>query len=103
VRLVVMLIAVALLAVVAILIAYGVRGGRARSAAPARWETHTESVGGTTAVLVRQVTRMPDGELLAELGRQVVAEIPDTDSDWEARYHEAMATARSRVAALEAQ
>ncbi|MBO2452071.1 hypothetical protein J4573_33635 [Actinomadura barringtoniae] len=102
-RLVIILVAIALLAVVVILIAYGVRGGKTRSAAPARWETHTESAGGTTAVLVRQVTRMPDGELLAELGRQIVAEIPDADPDWEARYHEAMATARSRIAALEAQ
>jgi hypothetical protein len=102
VKLLIILLAVALLAVVVILIAYGIRGGGARSAA-ARWETHTESVAGTTAVLVRQVTRRPDGELLAEVGRQVVAEIPDTDPDWETRYHEAMASARSRIAALEAQ
>jgi hypothetical protein len=101
VRLVLILDAVVVMAVVVLLIAYGTKGG-ARSSVTS-WETHTESVGGTTKVLVRQVTRRRDGELAAELGRQVIAEIPDADPDWEARYHVAMASARSRVAALEAQ
>jgi hypothetical protein len=64
----------------------------------ARWETHTESRGGRTAVLVRRIAATGK-----ELGRQVIAEIPDAAPDWEMRYHEAMAEARSRLAALEAQ
>jgi len=77
-----------------------VRGGRtsarARLERGARWETHTESSGGRTAVLVRRVA-----ETGIELGRQVIAEIPDAAPDWDMRYHEAMAEARTRLAALE--
>ncbi|WP_165978644.1 hypothetical protein, partial [Actinomadura darangshiensis] len=69
----------------------------------ARWEAHTESSAGVTTVVVRQVSRNGDGDVLAEIGRQTVAAIPDGDPAWEARYHEAMAEARSRVAALEAE
>ncbi len=77
----------------------GDRGGtRARLERGARWETHTESGGGRTAVLVRRVA-----ETGAELGRQVIAEIPDSAPDWDLRYHEAMSEARTRLAALEAQ
>lgn len=43
------------------------------------------------------------GDVLAEIGRQTVAAIPDADPEWEERYHEAMAQARSRVAALESE
>lgn len=64
----------------------------------ARWETHTESGGGQTSVIVRRVATTG-----VELGRQVVATIPDSAPDWELRYHEAMAEARSRLAALNAQ
>src|SRR5689334_10570670 len=64
----------------------------------ARWETHTESGGGQTSVVVRRVAATG-----VELGRQVVAAIPDSAPDWELRYHEAMAEARSRQAALESQ
>ncbi|MEO3828504.1 hypothetical protein [Actinomadura sp. B10D3] len=49
------------------------------------------------------MTRGAAGGLLAELGRQTVASIPDGDPEWEERYHEAMAAARSRVAALESE
>ncbi|MCO6009485.1 hypothetical protein NE236_31395 [Actinoallomurus purpureus] len=59
-----------------------------------RWEAATELRDGVTVVLVRQVA---GGR---ELGRQVVAEIPADATDWETRYHEAMAAARSRAAAL---
>ncbi|GAA4608028.1 hypothetical protein GCM10023195_31060 [Actinoallomurus liliacearum] len=58
------------------------------------WEAATELRDGVTVVFVRQVA---DGR---ELGRHVVAEIPADASDWETRYHEAMAAARSRAAAL---
>lgn len=64
----------------------------------ARWETHTESGGGQTSVVVRRVATTG-----VVLGRQVVAAIPDSAPDWELRYHEAMAEARSRLAALRAQ
>ncbi|MQY07369.1 hypothetical protein [Actinomadura macrotermitis] len=92
-RFLIVLAMLAVLAVVVVLVVYAVRG---RPAA-ARWETHTVSAGGVTTVAVRQLT----GE--RETGRQTIAEIPDDDADWEARYHEAMAQARSRVAALESQ
>ncbi|GLW67499.1 hypothetical protein Arub01_57420 [Actinomadura rubrobrunea] len=98
-RLLLILAALALFAVIGWLLWYGVTGGRSRTAAPARWETHTESGGGVTVVVVRRVSG--SGDRITELGRQVVAEIPDGVPDWEARYHEAMAQARSRVAALE--
>lgn len=61
---------------------------------PPRWEAATELRDNVTIVLVRQVA---GGR---ELGRQVVAEIPADAPDWETRYHEAMAAARSRTAAL---
>jgi hypothetical protein len=59
-----------------------------------RWEAATELRDGVTIVLVRQVA---GGR---ELGRQVVAELAADAPDWETRYHEAMAAARSRAAAL---
>lgn len=99
-RILLILGALALLAAIALLLWYGVTGGRPKAAAP-RWETHTETGGGVTVVVVRKVSR--SGDRITELGRQVVAEIPDADPDWESRYHEAMATARSRVAALESE
>jgi hypothetical protein len=68
--------------------------GTARPPRP-RWEAATELRGGVTVVLVRHVA---GGR---ELGRQVVAELPGDAPDWETRYHEAMAIARSRAAALE--
>ena len=92
-------IAAVLLAVRWVLTAIrGGRGTRTRLEQGAYWETHTESGGGRTAVLVRRVA-----ETGRELGRQVIAEIPDTAPDWDLRYHDAMAEARTRLAALEAQ
>jgi hypothetical protein len=75
--------------------------GRARPAVEedARWETHTEVGEGVTTVVVRRVATARQGVL--ELGRQVIAAIPDDDPEWDAKYHAAMAKARSRVAALE--
>ncbi|SNS24777.1 hypothetical protein SAMN05443665_10025 [Actinomadura meyerae] len=116
-RFLIVLVALAVAAAVVVLLLYAFadRSAADRSAADrsaagraalergARWETHTESSGGVTAVVVRQVTRDDAGDLLAELGRQTVAEIPDGDAEWEERYHEAMAQARSRVAALQSE
>ncbi|GAA0362861.1 hypothetical protein NE235_22750 [Actinoallomurus spadix] len=78
-------------ALAVLLVAVLSRSGRAE---PPRWEAATELRDGVTIVLVRQVA---DGR---ELGRQVVTELPADAPDWETRYHEAMAAARSRAAAL---
>lgn len=98
-RFFVILAVLVLLALVAMLLYYGITG-RTRVRRPAqasRWEVHTESDGGVTTVVVRRTFAS------SEPGRQVVAEIPDDDPDWETRYHDAMAQARSRVAALESE
>ncbi|MBT2210607.1 MULTISPECIES: hypothetical protein [Actinomadura] len=104
-RFLIILVMLAVAAVVVVLLLYAFGGlsadGRRRREPSARWEARTESSDGVTTVLVRQVTRDASGAVLAELGRQTVAAIPDGDADWETRYHEAMAQARSRVAALE--
>ncbi|QXJ22100.1 hypothetical protein AGRA3207_003046 [Actinomadura graeca] len=106
-RFLIILVMLAVAAVVVVLLLYAFGGlspdGRRRTAPSSRWETHTESSGGATTVVVRQVTRDASGGLLDETGRQTIAAIPDGDPDWDARYHEAMAEARSRVAALEAE
>src|ERR687895_2756334 len=75
------------------------RAERTKPIRPAKWTTPTEMKEGHTIVLVRQVAP-GRGESL-ELARQVIAEIPDVAPDWEQRYHEAMAEARSRASALQ--
>ncbi|MEU5883130.1 hypothetical protein [Spirillospora sp. NPDC047279] len=100
-RFLILLAAVALIAVVVVLLLYGLRGGagEARPASrTARWEPASESADGVTTVIVHQVDAAG-----GELQRQVIAAIQDGDPEWEPRYHEAMAQARSRVAALESQ
>ncbi|WP_141580965.1 hypothetical protein [Actinomadura sp. WMMA1423] len=98
-------LAVAVTAVVLLFYAFTGRSSpsRAQLESGARWETHTESSDGVTTVVVRRVSRGDSGDVLAETGRQTVAAIPDADPQWEDRYHEAMAQARSRVAALESE
>ncbi|GAA2624410.1 hypothetical protein SMC26_36705 [Actinomadura fulvescens] len=98
-RFLILLVALALLAAVIVLLLYGLRGTAESKPAAVRWEAHTEAVGGVTTVVVR---RLADNTR-TESGRQVIASIPDDDPEWETRYHEAMAQARSRVAALESQ
>ncbi len=68
-----------------------------RPAEAARWEAATELRDGVTVVFVRRATGK------RELGRQVIAELEAGLPDWEGRYHEAMAEARSRAAALESE
>jgi hypothetical protein len=75
------------------------RTERAKAVRRAEWTTATEMTDGRTVVLVRQVAEVR-GETM-ELARQVIAEIPDGVADWETRYHEAMAEARSRASALQ--
>jgi hypothetical protein len=107
VRFVIVLAELAVAAAAVVLLLYAFTGRSARSRARlesgARWEAHTESSDGVTTVVVRRVSRDGAGDVLAETGRQTVAAIPDADPEWEERYHEAMAQARSRVAALESE
>lgn len=104
-RFLIVLAALAVAAVVVVLLMYAFAdrssAGKAALERGARWEAHTEASGGVTTVLVRQVSRNDAGDVIAELGRQTVAAIPDGDPEWESLYHEAMAAARSRVAALD--
>ena len=98
--------AVAVVVVVLLMHGFGGRSATAPAGArerDARWETHTESSGGVTTVVVRRVARDDAGDVTGELGRQTVATIPDDDPEWETRYHDAMAQARSRVAALDSE
>ncbi|MCO5992514.1 hypothetical protein [Actinoallomurus rhizosphaericola] len=90
-RVLVLPLALVLVVLLALLIAASSRPGRRE---PPRWESATELRDGVTIVLVRQVV---GGR---EVGRQIVAEIPADVPDWETRYHEAMAAARSRAAAF---
>jgi len=62
-----------------------------------RWQADTELSEGHTLVVIRKLS----GE--NELARQVVASIPDRAPDWDTLYHDAMAEARSRAAALESE
>lgn len=79
---------------VAAVLYVAVRGTGRRTPRP-RWVAATELRDGVTVVFVQHIA---GGR---ELGRQVVAELPADAPDWETRYHEAMAVARSRAAALE--
>lgn len=81
-------------ALVAAVLYVAVRGTGRHTPRP-RWEAATELRDGVTVVFVRHTA---GGR---ELGRQVIAKLPADAPDWEIRYHEAMATARSRAAALE--
>jgi hypothetical protein len=80
-----------------------VRPQRSRELGSAEhWEVHTESGGGVTTVVVRQVA-LAGRRGSVELGRQVVGTVPDDAQDWDGAYHLLMAEARTRVAALESQ
>jgi hypothetical protein len=83
------------LAVVAVLLFTAFR--RPSQAIGAHWDAATELRDGVTVVLVRHLA---GGR---ELGRQVIAELAADLPDWDSRYHEAMAEARARVAALESE
>jgi hypothetical protein len=88
-------LALLIIAAIVVLVVIVVRGAEPEKAAePIRWIVDTELKDGRTRVLVRHMA----GE--RELGRQVIKEIADGAEDWDSRYHEAIAEARSRVAAL---
>lgn len=88
------LLAIPLFVLLAAIVLYIAIRGSGRPPVP-RWEAATELTDGVTVVFVRHVA---GGR---ELGRQIIAELPDDAPDWEQRYHEAMATARSRAAAMQ--
>lgn len=95
----VLLVALAVMLVVNAFARNGDGDGGGALEATARWEAHTSSAEGVTTVVVRKVAQTRRGPV--EFGRQSIASIPDGDPEWETKYHEAMAQARSRVAALE--
>ncbi|WP_433500386.1 hypothetical protein ACQP1K_08880 [Sphaerimonospora sp. CA-214678] len=74
------------------------RGGGTSAARP-RWEIDTVMENGWTLVVVRKVRPGRDGPV--ELARQTVRAIADDDPNWDERYREAMAEARSRLSTLE--
>jgi len=65
----------------------------------ARWEATHYAVKGLTRVVVRKVVFGTD-EVLDE---HVITEIPDSDSDYDTRFLEAMAQARARAALFESE
>ncbi len=72
---------------------------RAVSRAGARWQvTHYED-GGATRVVLQKV--LPDGATV--LDEHLVATVPVTDPDYDARFLEAMAQARQRLALFESE
>lgn len=102
-RILVMPLTILVIALVIYLVIVAMRGPshveRAKAVRQATWTTATEMKDGNTIVLVRQVAEVRGASV--ELARQVIAEIPDAAPDWEQRYHEAMAEARSRASALQ--
>jgi hypothetical protein len=102
-RVLVMPLTLLAIAVVVYLVVIAVRGPspaeRTKAVRRAEWTTATEMKDGHTIVVVRQVAEVRGASV--ELARQVIAEIPDAAPDWDQRYHEAMAEARSRASALQ--
>jgi hypothetical protein len=95
-----MILVIALVVYLVIIAMRGPSGAeRTKAIRRAAWTTATEMKDGHTIVLVRQVAEVRGAS--TELARQVIAEIPDAAPDWEQRFHEAMAEARSRASALQ--
>ena len=76
-------------------------GGKPQVAADstARWVAMHYSAGNVTRVVVRRVR----AEVGAVLDEQIIVEIPDSDSDFDAKFIEAMAQARARAALFESE
>jgi hypothetical protein len=102
-RILVMPLTILVIALVVYLVIIAMRapshGEPAKAIRQAEWTTATEMKDGHTIVVVRQLAEVRGAAV--ELARQVIAEIPDAAPDWEQRYHEAMAEARSRASALQ--
>ena len=62
-----------------------------------RWVATHYAVSGATRVVVRRVRP----EVRGGLDEHIIMQIPDSDSDFESKYLEAMAQARARAALFE--
>ena len=102
-RILAMPLTLLVIALVVYLVIIAMRGPshaeRTKAIRRAEWTTGTEMKDGRTIVVVRQLAEVRGASV--ELARQVIAEIPDAAPDWDQRYHEAMAEARSRASALQ--
>ena len=102
-RILVMPLTILVIALVVYLVIIAMRGPsqaeRTKAIRQSEWTTATEMKDGRTIVVVRQMALVRGASV--ERARQVIAEIPDAAPDWEQRYHEAMAEARSRASALQ--
>src|SRR3954469_18176256 len=78
------------------------RAWLAAAIAGARWAPAHDEVDGTTRVLVRRSYTGLDGHLWV-LEERVLETFPAQDAAWEARFTEAMSTARFRCAYLNAE
>jgi hypothetical protein len=78
------------------------RAELAAAIAQARWVPGHDEVDGTTRVLVRRAYTGLDGRP-AVLEERVLETFPAQDPAWEARFTEAMSTARFRCAYLNAE
>jgi hypothetical protein len=78
------------------------RAELASAIAQARWVPGHDEVDGTTRVLVRRAYTGLDGRP-AVLEERVLETFPAQDPAWEARFTEAMSTARFRCAYLNAE
>lgn len=74
----------------------------AAAVAEARWAPAHDEVDGTTRILLRRTYTGLDG-LPAVLDERVLETFPAQDPAWEARFTEAMSTARYRCAYLNAE
>ncbi len=74
----------------------------AAAVAQARWAAAHDEVDGVTRILVRRTYTGPDG-LPAVLDERVLETFPAQDPAWEARFTEAMSSARYRCAYLNAE
>ncbi|GAA0391299.1 hypothetical protein GCM10009530_48230 [Microbispora corallina] len=93
------LIVVAVLVYLLVTLLRGARGAAPPGETAPRWEVDTVMQDGWTLVVVRKVARGRRGPV--ELTKQTVRAIPDDDPNWDERYREAVAEARSRVSTLE--
>jgi hypothetical protein len=78
------------------------RAELAAAIAQARWTPGHDEVDGTTRVLVRRTYTGLDGRPVV-LEERVLETFPAQDPAWEARFTEAMSTARFRCAYLNAE
>jgi heme/copper-type cytochrome/quinol oxidase subunit 2 len=93
------LIVVAILVYLLVALVRGARSAPRTVESKPHWEVDTVMQDGWTLIVVRRVVRGRGGPV--ELTKQTVRAIPDDDPNWDERYREGMAEARSRVSTLE--